>query len=328
MKSIWSELADYAFSILGLEIKISAWNGSEKLPRYLTGLYQFRQTRILDRHYILASPVSNEDQTPAAVRAHFDKIMGMADCEVVYIHSGISTWNRKRFIEQKISFVIPGNQMYLPLLGLDLREYMRIPQKETGIKPLTPSAQTIALKALASGDKNEWTGAEFANLLGVTLMTVHRSFAELEPLGTFDIRMAGKRKVLGLKTTRRDAWAVLQKGLTSPLTKKIFVARKDVPPFAVTAGISALARVTNIAGPETPEFAVSQNRWKEWITQHTIKTIPVADKDTAVIEVWRQDPCSGETAGMADLLPVCLTLRDSDDDRVQQAVEHVLEARL
>jgi len=328
MKSIWNELSDYAFSSLGLEIKISAWNGSEKLPRYLTGLYQFRQTRILDRRYVLASPVSNEDQTPAAVRAHFDKIMGMADSEVVYIHSGISAWNRKRFIEQKISFVIPGNQMFLPLLGLDLREYMRIPQKETVSKPLTPSAQTIALKALASGDKIEWTGAEFANLLGITLMTVHRSFAELEPLGAFDIRMVGKRKILGLKTTRRDAWSVLQNGLTSPLTKKIFVARKDVPPFAVAAGISALARVTNIAGPETSEFAVSQIRWKDWVTQHTIKTIPVADRDTAVIEVWRQEPCSGETAGMADLLPVCLTLRDSDDDRVQQAVELVLEERL
>ncbi|HOC30167.1 MAG TPA: hypothetical protein PKH40_10835, partial [Treponemataceae bacterium] len=159
-------------------------------------------------------------------------------------------------------------------------------------------------------------------------MTVHRSFDELEPWGAFDIRMVGKRKILALKTSRQDAWAVLQKGLTSPLTKRLFVARKDVPPFAVTAGISALSRVTNIAGAETPEFAVSQNRWKEWITQHTIKTIPVADKDTAVIEVWRQEPCSGEIDGMADLLPVCLTLRDSDDDRVQQAVEHVLEERL
>ena len=311
-----------------LTVTISAWNGSEKLPRYLTGLYQFRQTLILDRRYVLASPVSKEDQTPGAVRAHFDKIMGMADCEVVYIHFGISAWNRKRFIEQKISFVIPGNQMYLPLLGLDLREYMRIPHKETVSKPLTPSAQIIALKALASRDKNEWTGAEFANLLGVTLMTVHRSFAELEQFEAFDIRMDGKRKVLGFKTSRRDAWIALQKGIVSPVTKRIFIARKDVPPFAVTAGISALARATNIAEPDVPEYAIGQKHWKEWIITHNVRIIPVVDKNIAMIEIWRQEPCSGKTSGMADLLPVCLTLRDSDDVRVQQAVEQVLKERL
>ncbi len=29
------------------------------------------------------------------------------------------------FIAQKVPFIVPGNQLYLPDLGLDLREYFR-----------------------------------------------------------------------------------------------------------------------------------------------------------------------------------------------------------
>jgi hypothetical protein len=45
-------------------------------------------------------------------------------------------------IEQKVSFIVPGNQLYLPDLGLDLREYFR--QRAVDPLSLTLSLQQNA----------------------------------------------------------------------------------------------------------------------------------------------------------------------------------------
>ena len=37
----------------------------------------------------------------------------------------MASYERKRLIEQKVPSIVPGNQLYLPDLGLDLREYFR-----------------------------------------------------------------------------------------------------------------------------------------------------------------------------------------------------------
>jgi len=42
--------------------------------------------------------------------------------DVVYVRTRMTAFNRKRLIEQKVPFIVPGNQMYLPTLAIDLRE--------------------------------------------------------------------------------------------------------------------------------------------------------------------------------------------------------------
>ena len=44
---------------------------------------------------------------------------------MVYVTGALASYERKRLIEQKVPFMVPGNQLYLPDLGIDLREYFR-----------------------------------------------------------------------------------------------------------------------------------------------------------------------------------------------------------
>ncbi len=62
---------------------------------------------------------------------------------VVYVRKRITAYNRKRRVEQKIPFVVPGNQMYLPVLGLEFREYFRKPRPHQS--ELRPSSQAVLI---------------------------------------------------------------------------------------------------------------------------------------------------------------------------------------
>ncbi|MCK7468892.1 MAG: hypothetical protein MZU91_12730 [Desulfosudis oleivorans] len=59
--------------------------------------------------------------------ARLDKLRQLAGMPVVYVTRTLASYERKRLIEQKVPFLVPGNQLYLPDLGIDLREYFRKP---------------------------------------------------------------------------------------------------------------------------------------------------------------------------------------------------------
>lgn len=67
----------------------------------------------------------DEEQSPATIRKHVDNLHAYADAQVIYVRERITPYNRKRLIGQKVSFIVPGNQMYLPMMGIDLREHFR-----------------------------------------------------------------------------------------------------------------------------------------------------------------------------------------------------------
>src|ERR1039458_8742698 len=51
---------------------------------------------------------------------HLEQVCGRCGMEVVYVADAISSYDRKRLIEHKVPFVVPGNQMYLPFMAIKI----------------------------------------------------------------------------------------------------------------------------------------------------------------------------------------------------------------
>ena len=93
---------------------------------------------------------------------------------IIYVQSILSSFNRKRLIEQHIPFIIPGNQMYLPHFGIDLREHFRkIHSKKQ--KSFSPGTQTVVIYALLRETDEKLTPSALADKLGYTFMTMTRA---------------------------------------------------------------------------------------------------------------------------------------------------------
>lgn len=321
-------LKTYLLDTLDIEAEPAPWDGSGKLPLFLNDLYTFGTMVLFDRSYILAFPDDRQEYTPGAVEKHFARIRELTNIDVVYVSDTLAGWNRKRYIEKKISFIIPGTQMYLPLLGVDLREYVRLPSRKTNGTRLSQSTQEISLFVLGYKKKNKWTGAELTKERAMSLMTVHRAFDELETIGGFSIQKDGKRRLLTVRENRSQTWEALLPVVINPCSRTLVIPRKFLPSCALVAGLTALAIHSDIAAPEIPEFAVRMTTWNKYTKKKKVTTLPSAEPGAVRVQLWRYEPKFEMDSNEADILSVILTLQGFDDERVAQAIKQALKESL
>ena len=100
--------------------------------------------------------------TPATIQKHIFQVRKKWPDEVIYVQQKVTAYNRKRLIQYKIPFVVPLNQMYLPFLGIDLREHFKN-IRETEASFFSPSTQVVVLYCLSQNDQFRLTPKTLAN---------------------------------------------------------------------------------------------------------------------------------------------------------------------
>jgi len=87
-----------------------------------------------------------------------DMLQARQQADLIYVRAQVTAYNRKRLIEQKVPFIVPGNQMYLPMLAIDLREHFRRIREEapTSARPrrLWSSMRCSAMQGGADSRRN------------------------------------------------------------------------------------------------------------------------------------------------------------------------------
>ena len=125
MKDGIERFENYLLEVLGLKVKTRPWKGQSKLPFFLIDSYNFYEIILLKKSCLLMVVKEGVDVTPAQVRLHWEQAQRKWDGLCVYVQNTISPYNRKRLIEHRIPFVIPETQIFLPDLGIELREHFR-----------------------------------------------------------------------------------------------------------------------------------------------------------------------------------------------------------
>jgi DNA-binding MarR family transcriptional regulator len=312
----------YLEETLGLTVRLSAWNASDRLPIYLRDGYRFYAAELLSMQCLFMVDRADEAPSPASVRKQMGQVEPKWNGELVYVRMQVASHQRKRLIEQRVPFLVPGNQMYLPMLGIDLREHFR-KQRE---KPLTllPATQALILHLLLHRDEKAQTPAELANRLGYAKMTMTRALNELEVEQLCDVSRKGRERWLRLKGTPRELWKAALPLLRSPVRQRNHVRWVNHEPIGHMAGLEALAKRSMLAPPNRPVFAVSADRWKKEQGHSTRLPANTDDPDAIEVEVWNYDPTLFSGRGVVDLLSLYLSLKDHEDERVQVALEEMM----
>jgi hypothetical protein len=317
------ELEKYIKDILAITLVIKPWNGQSDLPFFLRDKYDFFHTELmaLPCIFILAKDIN--EATPALVRKHIDllrpKTFGK---EIIYVQKQLSSFNRKRLIEQKVCFVIPGNQMYLPFLGIDFREHFKKLQPK--LETLSPSAQIIILGALLKGQQEVLWLYDLSRQYGYSVMTISRAFSEIESLGLAEISSRVRRREMILKGTKKEVWEKSIEFLRNPIIQRLYLDRSVMVPNGIFAGRSALARYSSLAEPVTPVWAVSRGTARELRLKYRTDEFTVKDLDCNEIEVWSYDPKIFATNGVVDKLSLYLSLKEMQDERIQIALVQMM----
>src|SRR5664280_180012 len=134
-------LERYLSETLHDHIRLNAFEGGVHLPTFLELIYKFYDTRVVGRRCVIIAARDNA-ATPSDIAKHVALVRGKVDAIVVFAASSLAAHNRSRMIGQNIAFVVPGNQLYIPELAVDLREYFRA-AKPRHAHGLSPAAQAV-----------------------------------------------------------------------------------------------------------------------------------------------------------------------------------------
>jgi DNA-binding MarR family transcriptional regulator len=317
------ELDRYLHDTLGVVVKAAPWKGASHLPPVLRERYKFAKADLLGLPVLLMIDRSAEEQAPVAVRKHMEMLRPKQEAELIYVREQVTTYNRKRLIEQKVPFIVPGNQMYLPMLAIDLREHYRRVRKET--HAISPSTQVVVLYALLRKAEKELIPAEMAALLGYSAMTMTRAFDELEAADLAEINVRGRERCLKFIGERRELWEKAQPILRSPVNKRLYIRHVEGVDGFARAGLTALEHYTMLAAPTYPTYALSRDEWKALQKRHKIVEVPAQDPDAVEIEVWWYPPKLFTVDGFVDRLSLLLSLKADHDERTEAALEEMME---
>jgi DNA-binding MarR family transcriptional regulator len=324
MSGEFSQLKRYLHETLGAEVNPTPWHKGKRLPFFLRNLYTFFEIQLLDASCLLMLDRNEQEQSPATVRKHMDQVQVKWDGEVVYVRARVTAYNRKRLIEHNLPFVVPGNQMYLPMLGIDLREHFKKLRAET--HKFSPSTQALVIYVLLHGTtKRIFTPAETAGFLGYSAMTMTRAFDELESADLGDIFLEGRKRCVRFTESAKDIWGKVHPFLRSPVKKRLHIKPLNADLPGPRAGLTALADYTMLAEPVKPVIALSREDWKSLKQSHRVNEFPSPEPGALEIEVWSYAPSLFAKGNVVDRLSLYLSLKESQDERVEAALEEMMK---
>jgi hypothetical protein len=318
--SLPADVQAYLHEALGADAKIRPWSGVRKLPYFLQDAFDLYELQLRDRRVLLAS--ARKDRMPAlsALRTQLDRLAQICERPVIFAARTLASYERKRLVQQKVSFVVPGNQLYLPDLGIDFREYFRQPAK--AVTAFSPATQAMLLAALLRKDRQaEWQPAEVIAELGYTAMTLSRAARELTAADLVMARQDGRARSFQMKYPPDQIWERARPFLRDPVKRSVWVsnATRVKLPQPPLAGLSALAFYSIVTEPSRPIYAVSAAQWKVAERAGT-ETLPESQLETSQWQIWSYAPNLLKQDKVVDPLSLTLSLQDDPDDRVQQAL--------
>lgn len=322
METAIQSFKQYLHHVLGVNIEPKPWQEAERLPFYLRNEYYFHKARLLGTPFIIMEVRGSNEQGAAVVRKNLDQVFAQSNIFCVYLRSGISSYNRRRLIEQRVPFVVPGNQMYLPYLGIDLRDHFR--KLMVDREKLSPATQAVVIYALVFGFDTQITPSHLSAKLGYTRMTMTRVLDELSAAKLGDVERKGRRRALLFSGGKRELWEKARPFMKSPVKKRFSLQNgQRLERLAVVAGLTALARYSMLNPPSRPVYALTTKAWN-MLNRPGMELLPFPEQNSREVEVWRYKPELFAKEGVADPFSLYLSLQESQDERVAKALDDMM----
>jgi len=288
------------------------------LPYFLQDGYDTVEAQI-HGHRVALTCIKSRKRAPAQQLAHqIGRLRELLKIPVIVTLPAITPGERKQLIEHEIQFVVPGQQLYAPQLGMILSEKYPV-QVKREVDYLSPSTQALLVWFLLHHPANEvWHPFDDAAALGYAAMTATRAIREFVQFDLFKLEQRGRGKFLKLELTRRDIWEKAKPHLRSPVQRTLRTYDRNVltAQGALLAGESALAETTMLNAPPQPVIALPSGALAA-CKLAGITFEPTGVSGAVTVQIWRYGPAMQVNTKTVDPLSLWLSTIDDTDERLQ-----------
>ena len=324
------KLKEYIHQILGKDLEINELpkGYSNKLPFIFKNNFNFYITH-LHNHELILVQVNKEDVFNAAqLRQQVVAIQKVLDKRIIIVTEDITAINRKRLIDQKISFIVPGKQMFLAELLIDIQDFNKDKafQKEF---LLLPSAQLILLYQILHKEDNlsQYTFKELAEKFQYTQMGITKAIENLKRLAIVQV-VGTKEKNIVFENDVQKLWKSIEKRLINPVFKTVYVDEKPTIKM-YCSNATALEEYSDMNPTRLEHYAIEKNKFYELEKNNQLVNLNNESGNYA-LEVWKYNPeliTKGITKkNNVDPLSLYSSLKDEFiDERTDMALDQIIE---
>lgn len=324
-----NDISNYIDKAFGLQVPLHRLDGKDlgKLPVYLRGAYDFWMGRMLNNKVIFAEVKDREELSPSRLKKQARDLRNMLHHPVIFVLKELESWNRSRLIEQNVSFIEPGRQLYVPELLMHLNDTSgrNSMQLHVGEK-LGMQSQAILLWKLNKRYIEPLEYQHMTNVMDCSLMTVSRSMRELASAGLVTIE-EGKPNLVYFNAHGKELWDQALPLLSSPV-KTVWRSEKpiDTTVDMKISGETALAHYTMLSKGNGATYAVGKKMF------YFLKRAPALQQlqqhyGDFIIQIWEYDPdlVMGNFGAVVDRLSLYLSMKDNiEDERMEAALQELL----
>lgn len=299
---------------------------TKKVPLFLRSAYDLTEVTLLSRRVILASQREGHgNATPGEYATHVGLLRKALGADVALALPMLPGYSRNRLIKHGVPFLVPGHQMFLPFLAVDLREREARPPREPR-ETLSAAAQATLLLQLLQHSVEQRPLKEVATALGYTAMTMTNVANELEAAGLCEVVQQARTRQFVFAVEGRELWDRAMPHLRSPARTRQWIRLSGTQRLSMmAAGTTALERYSAIVGDRIPTYAIWQTEYRRRLSSKRLVVCEVVDDAEAALECWTYDPARLAKGDSVDRLSLYLSLRDSHDERVQKELKTMLE---
>lgn len=324
LESLLSDLRNYLEKVSGVPPALEAM-AVPHLPLFMRDRYTFFSAELFGRRWDLL--LENEPQAPGSAgdyEAQAKKLTPLLTSNPVFVFPSLPSNTRNRLVQRGVPFIVPGNQAFLPSALVDLREHF--PRSTHGAKAtLSPTAQLAILYHLQRESLEGMPLRFIAEKLRCSAMMLSKVKDELREAGICTIKRAGRTVLLEFPRSNQSTWELAKEKMSSPVRGVRWVRRNAPGLPALLAGFSALSRHSLIEEDRLPTYALGPSIFDSLLKKGMLTLLPDADTAHARIELWSYDPRLLSDAETVDPLSLYLAMRSTEDERVEQALEQLLE---
>lgn len=320
-KAFAKALERYFERTLHDKVRVREIDEAVSVPVFLERTYAFFKARIVGKPFVLIAARENA-AAPADIAKHVSLVRAAADSDVIFAAPSLSAHNRSRLIARRVAFAVPGNQLYIPELAMDLRENFLAP-KPRSVERLSPAAQVVLFHYMLRLDEFAVTPSAIAQRLRYAPMSIGRAFDDLVAAGLATTERRGKERQIYFDMGR---WALIETArplLRSPV-RSIKYIRDSRPVLNLQhAGETALSILSDLMLPQTDTFAVAAKNWKK-IAENSEFVEGNEFEKSFTVETWSYDPTTLSGISVVDPLSLYAQFHDHRDERVSMAAKKLL----
>jgi hypothetical protein len=315
------EIKKYLKDALGIDIEFNSVKADylKSLPIYITSTYDFQLIKLYRQDILLV--FVKHDFTTDSLRKHLDIIRTTLNIITVAVIRQLESFNRLRLIEKKVPFIIPGKQMYLPDLLIELKEFgVRIQDQPQAMQPAT---QLLLLYHLQVEPLDEVNLKGIAEKLWYDGTTITRVAYYLHNMGICSLQ-GQKEKSLHFNANKKELWEKVEPLMNNPVKTTQYysgwVSLTDGKLFK--ANINALAHYSDLNGDVVEYYAVCPGQLKFIGPVNPAKSNPL--EGNICIEEWKYNPRLLTKNEFVDPLSLYLCFRGKPDERIEMALEQII----